>query len=148
MKLCVYLCSPGKGGDQEGGGKAEKSLTDFAAEYAKSNRSTCKGCEQKIEKVKSFSLVLHLACSPTGLSSNRSFCSCILYMLHLEGSCRAAFLCLRNSCVLEGWHKGMPQALEPGLQICWCFLLHERYSRLKCCLPAYLVRIKEWESHH
>ncbi|XP_062980205.1 poly [ADP-ribose] polymerase 1 [Elgaria multicarinata webbii] len=40
----------GKGGDQEGGGKSEKSLNDFAAEYAKSNRSTCKGCEQKIEK--------------------------------------------------------------------------------------------------
>ncbi|XP_048363626.1 poly [ADP-ribose] polymerase 1 [Sphaerodactylus townsendi] len=40
----------GKGGDQEGGSKAEKSLHDFAAEYAKSNRSTCKGCEQKIEK--------------------------------------------------------------------------------------------------
>ncbi|XP_067420946.1 poly [ADP-ribose] polymerase 1 isoform X2 [Emydura macquarii macquarii] len=40
----------GKGSDQEGGGKAEKSLNDFAAEYAKSNRSTCKGCEQKIEK--------------------------------------------------------------------------------------------------
>ncbi|KAG7242920.1 hypothetical protein INR49_017610 [Caranx melampygus] len=27
-----------------------KSLNDFAVEYAKSNRSTCKGCEQKIEK--------------------------------------------------------------------------------------------------
>ncbi|XP_053163184.1 poly [ADP-ribose] polymerase 1 [Hemicordylus capensis] len=40
----------GKGGNQEGGGKAEQSLNDFAAEYAKSNRSTCKGCEQKIEK--------------------------------------------------------------------------------------------------
>ncbi|XP_074845976.1 poly [ADP-ribose] polymerase 1 [Carettochelys insculpta] len=40
----------GKGSEQEGGGKAEKSLNDFAAEYAKSNRSTCKGCEQKIEK--------------------------------------------------------------------------------------------------
>ncbi|ETE69570.1 Poly [ADP-ribose] polymerase 1 [Ophiophagus hannah] len=40
----------GKGGGQEGGGKREKSLNDFAAEYAKSNRSTCKGCEQKIEK--------------------------------------------------------------------------------------------------
>uniref|UniRef100_A0A8C8R4N6 Poly [ADP-ribose] polymerase n=1 Tax=Pelusios castaneus TaxID=367368 RepID=A0A8C8R4N6_9SAUR len=40
----------GKGSDQEGGGKAEKSLTDFGAEYAKSNRSTCKGCNEKIEK--------------------------------------------------------------------------------------------------
>ncbi|XP_038617296.1 poly [ADP-ribose] polymerase 1 [Tachyglossus aculeatus] len=41
----------GKGGDQDGvGGKGEKTLNDFAAEYAKSNRSTCKGCDQKIEK--------------------------------------------------------------------------------------------------
>ncbi|KAM8847132.1 poly [ADP-ribose] polymerase 1 [Synchiropus picturatus] len=37
-------------GDQKGGAKGEKSLSDFAVEYAKSNRSTCKGCEQKIEK--------------------------------------------------------------------------------------------------
>ncbi|XP_061481007.1 poly [ADP-ribose] polymerase 1 [Rhineura floridana] len=37
-------------GDQEAGGKSEKSLNDFAAEYAKSNRSTCKGCDLKIEK--------------------------------------------------------------------------------------------------
>uniref|UniRef100_A0A7N9D7P9 Poly [ADP-ribose] polymerase n=1 Tax=Macaca fascicularis TaxID=9541 RepID=A0A7N9D7P9_MACFA len=32
------------------GSKAEKTLGDFAAEYAKSNRSTCKGCMEKIEK--------------------------------------------------------------------------------------------------
>lgn len=37
-------------GDQKGAAKGEKSLNDFAVEYAKSNRSTCKGCEQKIEK--------------------------------------------------------------------------------------------------
>ncbi|RXM97744.1 Poly [ADP-ribose] polymerase 1 [Acipenser ruthenus] len=37
-------------GDKEGSGKAEKTLNDFAVEYAKSNRSTCKGCEQKIDK--------------------------------------------------------------------------------------------------
>ncbi|XP_076873886.1 poly [ADP-ribose] polymerase 1 isoform X2 [Brachyhypopomus gauderio] len=36
--------------DQKGAGKGEKTLNDFAVEYAKSNRSTCKGCEQKIEK--------------------------------------------------------------------------------------------------
>ncbi|KAM4632765.1 poly [ADP-ribose] polymerase 1 [Polymixia lowei] len=36
--------------DQKGGAKGEKTLNDFAVEYAKSNRSTCKGCEQKIEK--------------------------------------------------------------------------------------------------
>ncbi|XP_023662803.1 poly [ADP-ribose] polymerase 1 [Paramormyrops kingsleyae] len=36
--------------DQKGGTKGEKTLNDFAVEYAKSNRSTCKGCEQKIEK--------------------------------------------------------------------------------------------------
>lgn len=42
--------SSGKGQDGSGG-KAEKMLGDFAAEYAKSNRSTCKGCMEKIEKV-------------------------------------------------------------------------------------------------
>ncbi|KAM6217449.1 poly [ADP-ribose] polymerase 1 [Rhynchocyon petersi] len=30
--------------------KANRMLSDFAAEYAKSNRSTCKGCGEKIEK--------------------------------------------------------------------------------------------------
>ncbi|KFP91528.1 Poly [ADP-ribose] polymerase 1, partial [Apaloderma vittatum] len=52
IKKAIETGGPGggKGGEQEGGGKAEKSLNDFAAEYAKSNRSTCKGCEQKIEK--------------------------------------------------------------------------------------------------
>ncbi|XP_075387171.1 poly [ADP-ribose] polymerase 1 [Tenrec ecaudatus] len=39
----------GKGQDGSGS-KAEKTLSDFAAEYAKSNRSTCKGCMEKIEK--------------------------------------------------------------------------------------------------
>ncbi|XP_036406420.1 poly [ADP-ribose] polymerase 1 isoform X2 [Megalops cyprinoides] len=39
----------GKGG-QKGAAKGEKTLNDFAVEYAKSNRSTCKGCDQKIEK--------------------------------------------------------------------------------------------------
>ncbi|XP_072912212.1 poly [ADP-ribose] polymerase 1 isoform X2 [Hemitrygon akajei] len=39
----------GKGGEQ-GEGKGEKTLSDFAVEYAKSNRSTCKGCSKKIEK--------------------------------------------------------------------------------------------------
>ncbi|XP_034018181.1 poly [ADP-ribose] polymerase 1 isoform X2 [Thalassophryne amazonica] len=38
----------GKG--QKGGAKGEKTLNEFAVEYAKSNRSTCKGCAQKIEK--------------------------------------------------------------------------------------------------
>lgn len=37
-------------GDHKGGSKGGKMLNDFAVEYAKSNRSTCKGCEQKIEK--------------------------------------------------------------------------------------------------
>uniref|UniRef100_A0A3P8X066 Poly [ADP-ribose] polymerase n=1 Tax=Cynoglossus semilaevis TaxID=244447 RepID=A0A3P8X066_CYNSE len=37
-------------GDQKGGAKGEKTLNDFSVEYAKSNRSTCKGCLQKIEK--------------------------------------------------------------------------------------------------
>ncbi|XP_021535185.1 poly [ADP-ribose] polymerase 1 isoform X2 [Neomonachus schauinslandi] len=39
----------GKGQDG-GGGKTDKTLADFTAEYAKSNRSTCKGCLEKIEK--------------------------------------------------------------------------------------------------
>lgn len=38
-------------GDEKSGAKGEKTLNEFAVEYAKSNRSTCKGCEQKIEKV-------------------------------------------------------------------------------------------------
>lgn len=42
--------SAGAGGGDAKGGKADMTLNDFAAEYAKSNRSTCKGCEQKIEK--------------------------------------------------------------------------------------------------
>lgn len=42
--------SSGKGQDGVGS-KTEKTLGDFAAEYAKSNRSTCKGCMEKIEKV-------------------------------------------------------------------------------------------------
>ncbi|NXA11727.1 PARP1 polymerase, partial [Sapayoa aenigma] len=50
IKKAIETGGPGGGVEQEGGGKAEKSLNDFAAEYAKSNRSTCKGCEQKIEK--------------------------------------------------------------------------------------------------
>lgn len=51
IKKSIETGGAGTGkGDQEAGGKAEKSLNDFAAEYAKSNRSTCKGCEQKIEK--------------------------------------------------------------------------------------------------
>ncbi|XP_026197673.1 poly [ADP-ribose] polymerase 1 isoform X1 [Anabas testudineus] len=40
----------GAEGDQKSAAKGEKTLNDFAVEYAKSNRSTCKGCEQKIEK--------------------------------------------------------------------------------------------------
>ncbi|XP_053315053.1 poly [ADP-ribose] polymerase 1 [Spea bombifrons] len=42
--------APAGAGDEAKGGKADMTLNDFAAEYAKSNRSTCKGCEQKIEK--------------------------------------------------------------------------------------------------
>ncbi|KAK2864320.1 hypothetical protein Q7C36_003474 [Tachysurus vachellii] len=42
--------SVGGKADRKGAGKGEKSLNDFAVEYAKSNRSTCKGCDQKIEK--------------------------------------------------------------------------------------------------
>lgn len=45
------FASSGKGQDGTGS-KTEKTLGDFAAEYAKSNRSTCKGCMEKIEKVR------------------------------------------------------------------------------------------------
>ena len=41
-------------GSVKGRGKkrtADSGLKDFAIEYAKSNRSTCKGCEEKIMKV-------------------------------------------------------------------------------------------------
>lgn len=48
--LVHFFLLVGKGG-QKSGAKGEKTLNDFAVEYAKSNRSTCKGCEQKIEKV-------------------------------------------------------------------------------------------------
>ncbi|KAM8832738.1 poly [ADP-ribose] polymerase 1 [Spinachia spinachia] len=37
-------------GEQKSGAKGQKTLNEFAVEYAKSNRSTCKGCDQKIEK--------------------------------------------------------------------------------------------------
>ena len=45
-------------GSSKGRGKkrtaatADSGLKDFTVEYAKSNRSTCKGCEQKIMKVR------------------------------------------------------------------------------------------------
>ncbi|XP_027011143.2 uncharacterized protein LOC113648235 [Tachysurus fulvidraco] len=48
--------SVGGKADRKGAGKGEKSLNDSAVEYAKSNRSTCKGCDQKIEKA---SLIHH-----------------------------------------------------------------------------------------
>ena len=39
------------------GSKTEKTLIDFGAGYAKSNRSTCKSCMEKIEKVRAWGLV-------------------------------------------------------------------------------------------
>lgn len=45
-------------GSSKGKGKkrtaatADSGLKDFTVEYAKSNRSTCKGCEEKIMKVR------------------------------------------------------------------------------------------------
>ena len=40
------------GGGAAGGDAPEaKFYEDYATEYAKSNRSTCRGCEDKIEKV-------------------------------------------------------------------------------------------------
>ncbi|XP_018423552.1 PREDICTED: poly [ADP-ribose] polymerase 1 [Nanorana parkeri] len=49
IKKAIETGGASAGGDAKGG-KADMTLNDFAAEYAKSNRSTCKGCEQKIEK--------------------------------------------------------------------------------------------------
>lgn len=46
--MAIFLAG---GTHSKSGAKAEKTLNEFAVEYAKSNRSTCKGCEQKIEKV-------------------------------------------------------------------------------------------------
>lgn len=50
LLIIVLIVLAGKS-DKKGAAKGVKSLNDFAVEYAKSNRSTCKGCEQKIEKV-------------------------------------------------------------------------------------------------
>lgn len=50
LSIAVFDSSgKGQGG---AGGKTEKTLGDFAAEYAKSNRSTCKGCLERIDKVR------------------------------------------------------------------------------------------------
>ena len=57
LDICFFL-TKGKA-DQKGGAKGEKTLNDFAVEYAKSNRSTCKGCEQKIEKVTTWLILLY-----------------------------------------------------------------------------------------
>lgn len=48
---CDVSDSSGKGQGAVGS-KTEKTLGDFAVEYAKSNRSTCKGCMEKIDKVR------------------------------------------------------------------------------------------------
>lgn len=50
MSVPIPPVPSGKAG-RKGAGKEEKVLNEFAVEYAKSNRSTCKGCNQKIEKV-------------------------------------------------------------------------------------------------
>lgn len=65
--------------DRKGADKGQKSLNDFAVEYAKSNRSTCKGCDQKIEKVRS-------ACPPSGfplakISDNSGFLNVMVRLL-------------------------------------------------------------------
>ncbi|XP_061668275.1 poly [ADP-ribose] polymerase 1 [Syngnathoides biaculeatus] len=55
-KVKKAIESGGAGGEGKGkqkakdGKKGENKLSGFAVEYAKSNRSTCKGCETKIEK--------------------------------------------------------------------------------------------------
>lgn len=46
-----FLSAGGGGGDGADGPSA--APTDFATEYAKSGKSTCRGCEDKIAKVNS-----------------------------------------------------------------------------------------------
>ena len=41
----------GAGGDGDAGGAAAAPPTDFNTEYAKSGKSSCRGCEDKIGKV-------------------------------------------------------------------------------------------------
>ena len=47
IDVSIHILAGGGGDDVEEGG----SYKEFAAEYAKSNRSTCRGCDEKIEKV-------------------------------------------------------------------------------------------------
>ncbi|XP_077366145.1 poly [ADP-ribose] polymerase 1 [Festucalex cinctus] len=49
-KVKKAIESGGAAAGGKGAKKGEKTLSGFAVEYAKSNRSTCKGCEMKIEK--------------------------------------------------------------------------------------------------
>jgi hypothetical protein len=43
-----------KGKKRKAGAKNNVALKDFTVEYAKSSRSTCRGCEEKIMKVSAF----------------------------------------------------------------------------------------------
>jgi hypothetical protein len=66
MTFVLEIFSEGKGAAEEGtSGKAkgkkrkaaaenDVALKDFTVEYAKSSRSTCRGCEEKIMKVCAF----------------------------------------------------------------------------------------------
>jgi hypothetical protein len=46
--------SKGKGKKRKAAAENNVALKDFTVEYAKSSRSTCRGCEEKIMKVSVF----------------------------------------------------------------------------------------------
>lgn len=57
VEMSVALLDVSGKGQDGVGSKTEKTLIDFGAGYAKSNRSTCKSCMEKIEKVRAWGLV-------------------------------------------------------------------------------------------
>lgn len=48
--MCFFLAGTG-GAAVPAGINTATGKSDFSAEYAKSNRSTCRGCDSKIDKV-------------------------------------------------------------------------------------------------
>ncbi|XP_030051590.1 poly [ADP-ribose] polymerase 1 isoform X2 [Microcaecilia unicolor] len=68
------------GGGRKGGGKAQKTVAGFAVEYARSNRSTCKGCFQKIEKnlVRVSKMMVHPEKPQLGLIDNWYHVDCFV----------------------------------------------------------------------
>lgn len=50
IEKAAELPAPAKGRKRKGAGKGSKASGDFLVQYAKSNQSTCKGCQEKIIK--------------------------------------------------------------------------------------------------